>query len=91
MNSDKCSINEDLDGQQNRVQVVKKNRVLLYGNFVMSVCERIPLYTPVATFFDGKYSSQGGLAGIFIGCLQGGFKVTNCYELFKMHTYYSQA
>ncbi|KAL3854131.1 hypothetical protein ACJMK2_013409, partial [Sinanodonta woodiana] len=45
------------------------------GQNVMSVCQRIPLYTPVATFFEGKYSSQGGLAGIFVGCLQGGFKM----------------
>ncbi|KAL3854130.1 hypothetical protein ACJMK2_013408, partial [Sinanodonta woodiana] len=44
------------------------------GHNVMPVCDRIPLYTPVAIFFDGKYSSQGGLAGIFVGCLQGGFK-----------------
>ncbi|KAK3582127.1 hypothetical protein CHS0354_017238, partial [Potamilus streckersoni] len=42
---------------------------------VMSVCARIPLYTPVATFVNGKYDSQGGHAGIFIGCLLDGFKI----------------
>ncbi|KAK3595354.1 hypothetical protein CHS0354_008777 [Potamilus streckersoni] len=45
------------------------------GQHVMSVCDSVPLYTPVATFFDGKYSSQGGLAGIFVGCLENGFKM----------------
>ncbi|KAK3600124.1 hypothetical protein CHS0354_011848, partial [Potamilus streckersoni] len=41
----------------------------------MEVCYRIPLYTPIATFAtNGVYQPNGGRAGIFLGCLQNGFK-----------------
>ena len=42
---------------------------------VMDHCAQIPLYTPVATFYNGRYSASGGLSGVFLGCLQNGIKV----------------
>ena len=42
----------------------------------MDLCNQIPLYTPVATFYNGRYSSSGGVSGVFLGCLQNGFKVS---------------
>ncbi|KAL3854203.1 hypothetical protein ACJMK2_013481 [Sinanodonta woodiana] len=45
------------------------------GQNVMNNCQTIPLYAPVATFINGAYSSNGGLAGIFLGCLPDGFKL----------------
>ncbi|KAK3595356.1 hypothetical protein CHS0354_008779 [Potamilus streckersoni] len=45
------------------------------GPNVMSNCQNIPLYTPIATFINGAYSSNGGLSGIFLGCLPDGFKI----------------
>ncbi|KAL3859957.1 hypothetical protein ACJMK2_010135 [Sinanodonta woodiana] len=46
------------------------------GANVMNVCDRIPLYAPIATFDDsGVYRPNGGMAGIFLGCIQDGFKI----------------
>ncbi|KAL3853901.1 hypothetical protein ACJMK2_013197 [Sinanodonta woodiana] len=53
------------------------------GENVMSVCSRIPLFTPIATFRpDGVYTSNGGTAGIFLGCIPNGFKfaVQDCHS-----------
>ncbi|KAL3876505.1 hypothetical protein ACJMK2_034347, partial [Sinanodonta woodiana] len=45
------------------------------GESIMDMCERIPLYSPIANFdHDGVYSFNRGKAGIFLGCLTGGFK-----------------
>ncbi|KAL3854099.1 hypothetical protein ACJMK2_013378 [Sinanodonta woodiana] len=45
------------------------------GPNVMSNCPSIPLYTPIATFSGGAYSGNGGISGIFLGCLPDGFKI----------------
>ncbi|KAL3854101.1 hypothetical protein ACJMK2_013380, partial [Sinanodonta woodiana] len=45
------------------------------GPNVMSNCPSIPLYTPIATFSSGAYSGNGGISGIFLGCLPDGFKI----------------
>ena len=43
---------------------------------VMTMCESVPHYTPVAKFIDGRYIQ--GSAGVFIACIPGdeqGFQV----------------
>lgn len=45
------------------------------GLKVMDHCHRVPLYTPVATFYHGQYVPNGGTSGIFLGCLPHGFKL----------------
>lgn len=47
----------------------------IQGLKVMDNCNTIPLYTPVATFFSSGYVSNGGIAGVFLGCLPNGFKI----------------
>ncbi|KAL3853908.1 hypothetical protein ACJMK2_013204, partial [Sinanodonta woodiana] len=45
------------------------------GASVLDNCSQIPLYTPVATFIQDSFISNGGQAGIFLGCLPNGFKM----------------
>ena len=54
----------------------KKNELTnLCFDQVMGHCNAVPNYTPVATFFNGQYVSNGGNTGVFLGCIQNGFKV----------------
>ncbi|XP_053386215.1 uncharacterized protein LOC123539422 [Mercenaria mercenaria] len=47
------------------------------GPYVMKNCDRIPTYTPLATFGTEYLGIQEheGLSGIFPGCIPGGFKM----------------
>lgn len=46
------------------------------GYNVMQNCDRIPRYTPIATFLFGMYSMDGSsLSGVFINCTPNGFKM----------------
>jgi len=38
-------------------------------------CDDLPLLAAVAPFFNGRYISQGGFSGVFLGCLPGDFQV----------------
>ena len=58
------------------MQLMTRCHLILLYLQVMSNCDSIPEYTPVAIFTFGHYVS--GTAGIFTGCLQSGagFKVS---------------
>lgn len=46
------------------------------GYNVMQNCDRIPRYTPIATFVFGMYSMDGSsMSGVFINCTPNGFKM----------------
>ncbi|XP_052236965.1 protein eyes shut-like [Dreissena polymorpha] len=45
------------------------------GKRVMDDCASIPAYTPIATFLSGNYPVGQGLAGVFLECLNPGFKM----------------
>ena len=47
----------------------------------MQHCSEIPTYTPIATFIGGRYYPSLAESGVFMGCIQGGFKV----KLLIMH------
>ncbi|XP_053385847.1 uncharacterized protein LOC128550594 [Mercenaria mercenaria] len=52
------------------------------GASVMSSCDTLPSYTPIAAIKNGSTEAQTEweLSGIFIGCVSGGFKMSyqNC-------------
>ena len=51
----------------------------VHNNQVMTSCEGsnpIPDLTPIASFDNGLYSSVGSLSGVFLGCIDNGFKVS---------------
>ncbi|KAL3853909.1 hypothetical protein ACJMK2_013205 [Sinanodonta woodiana] len=50
-------------------------RSWIKGAAVLENCSQIPLYAPVATFIQDSFNSNGGQAGIFLGCLPNGFKL----------------
>lgn len=58
---------------------VRESSTWKAGENVYRSCASIPVYTPVATFDHGVYTSAGGLSGVFFGCLQHGFKVAVQY------------
>ena len=41
----------------------------------MKICASLPLFSAIASFDDGLYSSVGSLSGVFLGCNRDGFKV----------------
>lgn len=61
-------------------QLADNNLCILQSVQVQDTCQgtaTLPTYSPVGIFVNGRYVSnlQGGIAGIFLGCENGGFKV----------------
>ena len=52
------------------------NMFISFMHKVMQHCHDIPTYTPVATFIGGTYHPSLAESGVFLGCLNEGFKVS---------------
>ncbi|KAL3853907.1 hypothetical protein ACJMK2_013203, partial [Sinanodonta woodiana] len=71
-----CSPNDHRSSEALVLQLCHTNNIhsWIKGPAVLENCPQIPLYSPVATFFQDSFIPLGGQAGIFLGCIPNGFK-----------------